>query len=285
MTTITRAATVGEWQTDRLDLDAYLERIGYIGERAADAGTLRDLHRAHADTIAFENLDVVLGRPIELDLDSVQDKLVRRLRGGYCFEHNLLFGAALERLGYAVTRLAARVQPAGPGPRTHMLLRVAADGREWLADVGFGASLLEPLALEATTVCQGSWTYRLTPGDPEAWLLQAGRPEGWADLYGFTLEPQRRIDYDVYNHYTATHPRSPFAGQIVALRTTPDVKHALRGRLLTATRPSGATEEQQLSIDETIDVLCDLFAIRLDATEIALLRSSSVRAVRPADGR
>jgi N-hydroxyarylamine O-acetyltransferase len=89
----------------------------------------------------------VLGRTIELDLDSVQDKLVRRPRGGYCFEHNTLFAAVLERLGYAVTRLSARVNPSRPGPRTHMTLRVVADGSPWLADVGFGASLLEPLSL------------------------------------------------------------------------------------------------------------------------------------------
>jgi N-hydroxyarylamine O-acetyltransferase len=110
MTTITPQAGIDGWETGRLDLDAYLERIAYAGSLAADADTLRGLHRAHAATIPFENLDIVLGRTIELDLDSVQDKLVGRRRGGYCFKHNLLFAAVLERVGYAVTRLAARVQ-------------------------------------------------------------------------------------------------------------------------------------------------------------------------------
>jgi N-hydroxyarylamine O-acetyltransferase len=274
MKTTTRAAPTGEWETDRLDLDAYLERIAYRGALAADADTLRGLHRAHAATIPFENLDIILGRGIELDLDSVQRKLVRRLRGGYCFEHNLLLGAVLERLGYAVTRLAARVQPARPGPRTHMLLRVVAHGTPWLADVGFGASLLEPLPLQAATARQGGWTYRLgpAPADADAWLLQTHRLDGWSDLYAFTLEPQRPIDYAVYNHYTATHPRSPFVGQIVVLRTEPQVQHALRGRELTTTRPDGAGETRQVTADELPDVLAGSFGISLDADEAAGLR-------------
>jgi N-hydroxyarylamine O-acetyltransferase len=272
--TTTRGAPTGEWETERLDLDAYLERIAYRGALASDADTLAGLHRAHAATIPFENLDIVLGRSIELDLDSVQDKLVRRLRGGYCFEHNLLFAAVLERLGYAVTRLAARVQPARPGPRSHMLLRVVADAKPWLADVGFGASLLAPMPLESATARQGGWTYRLSPADPEPWRLLASRPDGWSDLYAFTLEPQRPIDYTVYNHYTSTHPRSPFVGQLVVLRTEPYLQYALRGRELTTIRPDGATETRNVPVGELLDVLADSFGITLDAEEAAGLRRS-----------
>jgi len=272
MIAITHAAPTGEWEIDRLDLDAYLKRIGYTAAPEADVNTLRGLHRAHAATIPFENLDIVLGRTIDLDLGHVQDKLVRDQRGGYCFEHNLLFAAVLERLGYAVTRLAARVQPARPGPRTHMLLRVVADGDPWLADVGFGASLLEPLPLEGTIASQGAWVYRLESSGPGEWLLQSRRPDGWSDLYGFTLEAQRPIDYAVYNHYTATHPQSPFAGQVVALRTEPQIQHALRGRELTTTRPDGTSESLQLTVDEALGVLADLYGIALNAEDIAALR-------------
>ena len=277
MTMIDRAASTGEWEIDRLDLDAYLERIGYDGALAADAGTLRGLHRAHAAAIPFENLDIVLGRMIELGLDSVQDKLVRRPRGGYCFEHNLLFAAVLERLGYAVTRLSARVRPSHPGPRTHMLLRVMADGSPWLADVGFGASLLEPLALQPGTANQGGWRYRLVASDPGAWhLLQADEDGGWTDLYAFTLEPQRPIDYEVYNYYTASHPRSPFTGQMVALRTEPDVRYALRGMQLTTSRPDGDAHERRIDVEELADVLAERFGIGLTPEEEAGLRQAAV---------
>lgn len=262
---------IDEWAIDRLDLDAYLERIGYHATPTADAATLHALHRSHAATIAFENLDVVLGRTIELDIDRVQAKLVGRRRGGYCFEQNMLLAAALERLGFSVTRLAARVQPARPGPRTHMLLRVVADGDPWLADVGFGASLLEPLPLAAMTARQGGWSYRLQPTEHDGWLLQTRRADEWSDLYAFTPEAQRPIDYDVYNHYTATHPRSPFTGQVVALRTEPHLQHALRGRDLTTTRPNGTTDTLELTTGEALEVLADLFGICLDAEDAAAL--------------
>jgi N-hydroxyarylamine O-acetyltransferase len=266
------------WETDRLDLDAYLERIGFAGALAADVDTLRALHRAHHATIPFENVDIALGRRVEVDLDSVQGKLVRRPRGGYCFEHNLLFAAVLERLGYAVTRLAARIHPSGAGARTHMLLRVVLDGEPWLADVGFGGRLMEPLPLRAEAVSQGGWRYRLRAAGPGVWRLEGSEPPGWSDLYEFTLEPQRPIDYVVYNHYTSTHPRSPFVGQVVALRTEPDIRYALRGTQLTTTRPGDPADSADVDVDDLPGLLADRFGIRLDPDEQAALREVHARA-------
>jgi N-hydroxyarylamine O-acetyltransferase len=216
----------------------------------------------------------MLGRRVEVDLDSVQDKLVRRPRGGYCFEQNLLFAAVLERLGYAVRRLAARVRPSGAGARTHMLLRVVVDGDPWLADVGFGASLLEPLPLRAASVTQGGWRYRLCAADAGRWRLEGDEPDGWSDLYEFTLEPQRPIDYVVYNHYTSTHPRSPFVRQVVALRTEPHVRYALRGTQLTTTRPDGSADSVDVEVDDLPGLLADRFGVGLDPDEQAALRHS-----------
>src|SRR5881398_483010 len=118
-----------------LDLDAYLARIGYQGGLSPTAAVLKALHSAHVFSIPFENLDILLGRPILLDLESLQAKLVHGKRGGYCFEQNLLFAAVLEQLGFAVTRLAARVRRGAARllPRTHMTLRVEVEGAAWLA--------------------------------------------------------------------------------------------------------------------------------------------------------
>src|SRR5262249_30167187 len=134
-------------QLETLDLDAYLSRIGYAGPREPTADVLRDVHFAHACSVPFENLDIQLGRPILLDLPSVQDKLVRRKRGGYCFEQNTLLAAVLELLGFEVTAFAARVRLGAASllPRTHMVLRVRAGAEYFLADVGFGAeTILSP---------------------------------------------------------------------------------------------------------------------------------------------
>ena len=139
-----------EWNIDRLDLSAYLRRIDYASEKTPTAQTLARLHRAHLAAIPFENLDIVLGRGVDVELDSVQAKLVHRRRGGYCYEHALLFAAVLERLGYAVDRSLARVggDIERPRARTHMALQVRAGAERWLADVGFGSGLLEPIVLQ-----------------------------------------------------------------------------------------------------------------------------------------
>src|SRR5688572_327227 len=120
--------------SDALDLAAYLARTGLAAVPPATPAGLAELHLAHATHIPFENLDVLLGRPIRLDLDSLQQKLVRDRRGGYCFEQNMLFAAVLEAVGFRVSRLAARVRYRTTRllPRTHMLLLVDADGGPYL---------------------------------------------------------------------------------------------------------------------------------------------------------
>lgn len=163
-----------EWDIGRLHLDAYLERIGYHGDLQPTGRTLAALHRAHVNSIAFENLDVVAGRGVSVDLDDVQAKLVGRGRGGYCYEHNVLFAAVLERLGYRVDRLLARIgaDHDRPRPRTHMTLHAHGDGHSWLADVGFGAGLLEPLPWgDRDPRDQGGWTYQLA-GDAGTWEVR-----------------------------------------------------------------------------------------------------------------
>jgi N-hydroxyarylamine O-acetyltransferase len=264
-----------EWEVEALDVDRYLARLDEHGPLPADLDTLRRLHRAHLARIPFENLDIFLGRQIPLDLDSLQAKLVDRQRGGYCFEHNLLFAALLDRLGYQVTRLAGRVRMGSTKilPRIHMLLRVEVGGGPWLADVGFGGEgLREPLPLvDGATARQDGWTYRLTRNDRNEWVLATLHSDGWFDLYDFTLEPQHHIDYVMANHYTATYPRSPFVGQIVIQRVAPDAYIALQQLELKETHPDGATRTRQLNTAEVGQQLANTFSITLTPDELARL--------------
>ncbi|HET9094945.1 MAG TPA: arylamine N-acetyltransferase, partial [Solirubrobacteraceae bacterium] len=119
------------------DLDRYLARVGVGPARPTPA----ELHRAHVTSILFENLDPLVGIAVDLDPDAIARKLVDGGRGGYCFEHNLLFARALEELGARVEPILARVRhgraPQPVGPLTHLLLRVEHAGRLWHADVGF----------------------------------------------------------------------------------------------------------------------------------------------------
>lgn len=263
-----------EWDIERLDVRSHLERIGYHGEPTVSVETLRALHRAHVTAIPFENLDIVLGRPIALELDAVADKLLRRSRGGYCFEHSLLFAALLERLGFPLTRLIARVGPEGtrPGPRSHMMLRVEVGGAAWLADVGFGAGFLEPIPLHHDAIVQqGEWRYRVARRASHEWTLSSWQRDGWSAMYAFTLEPQHHIDYEVANHFTATHPDSPFVGQPVVLGPGAGQRLGLVGRELRTTHPDGTVERRGLDGAELRSLLSDHFAIALTEEELALL--------------
>ncbi|MDQ3657722.1 MAG: arylamine N-acetyltransferase [Chloroflexota bacterium] len=261
-----------EWDTDRLDVAAYLDRINYGGALEPSSTVLTALHRAHATTIPFENLNIILGRGVSLDIEDIQGKLLRSKRGGYCFEHNLLFSALLERSGFAVRRLVARVQPDKPGPRTHMLLNVTADGQEWLADVGFGAALLEPVPLvDGVAVRQGGWTHGVTHETDDSWRLRTLGAGGWSDLYGFSSDPQRPNDYVVYNHYTSTYPGSPFVNQIVAMRVTPTERFTLRTTGLSTTLPDGSTHQRELTDAGILQALHETFGITLDSADEASL--------------
>ncbi|MGH8931615.1 MAG: arylamine N-acetyltransferase family protein [Egibacteraceae bacterium] len=275
MTTAQAQPRTSEWGSDRVDLDAYLRRITYDGPLTTSIDTLRGLHRAHAATIPFENLDILLGRPIPLDIDSLQDKLVRRPRGGYCYEHNLLFTAVLDRLGYRVTPLGARVRMGSDKlqPRSHALLRVRADGEDWLADVGFGGEgILEPIALvPGTTARQSGWTYRLDREPGGVWVLRSLHPDRWFDLYSFTGEPHHHVDYGVYNHSASTSPSSPFVNRVVVQRTGEQARHTLVGRDLTTTRPGGERTLRRVTDDELAGVLAATFGIVMEPGEVARL--------------
>ncbi|MEU7767147.1 arylamine N-acetyltransferase [Nocardia sp. NPDC049190] len=268
------------WNGTDLDLDDYLARIGFDGGRVPSVAILRALVRAHTTSIPFENLEIILGRSIDLDLATLQDKMVRRRRGGYCYENVELFAAALERIGFGVTGLSGRVSMgagAGLRPATHALLRVttADDDRVWLCDVGFGAGPLEPYELSATTgeFAAGAWKFRLdnTVGelDSDLWVLHQFGSAGWIDRYTFTLNPQYRIDYAVGSHFVSTSPRSPFTTRPYAQRFRPDVHYVLDGTTLTAERPDGTGDSRHLDPADLPQILAEVFDIELAPPDAA----------------
>lgn len=268
-----------EWGSARVDLGAYLARVGYRGDLEPSTAALRALHRAHVGAVPFENLDVVLGRPIELDVEALQAKLVRSGRGGYCYEQNLLFGAVLERLGFGVTRLAARVRMGSDAvrPTTHCCLRVEVDGTRWLADVGFGGEgLLEPLPLKAGTERrQGAWAFRLVTEERDGgWRLQSRHAQGWFDLYEFTEEPRHQVDYVLLNYFTATHPSSPFVTAPTVQRAGDEVRRGLRGTQLTSSGPDGEAERRDVSAEELPAVLASLGLV-LPPADLARLQATT----------
>ena len=265
------------WTSELLDVPAYLARLGMEALPDPTAEGLRDLHRAHIAAIPFENLDIIVGRGVDVSLPAVQAKLVGRRRGGYCFEHNALFAAVLDRAGFDVTRLAARVRMGASfvRPRTHMTLLARSEGRTWLTDVGFGADgMLEPIPFEhdGTSRVDG-WTYRVARDGEWNWTLQSLLPDGWVDLYVFTLEPQLPIDYVMANYYVSTHPLSPFTRVATAQRASPERRLAMRGRRLFESLPDGTAEEHAVGAGDLDDVLLERFGIALTVEELDVLRA------------
>ena len=252
-----------------IELDGYLRRIGYDGSRAPTLETLRALHLRHALAIPFENLDPFLRRPVRLDQASLERKLVHDRRGGYCFEHNLLFKAALDALGFRVAGLAARVvwnQPDGVTlPRTHMLLRVVIEGQDYIADVGFGGQTpTGPIRLVAGVE-------QTTPHEPfrllaagDGFVMQVLIGGHWKSLHRFELQEQLLPDYEVANWYTSTHPESRFVKNLTVALPAADRRYALFNTEFSVHHLGGPSEHRRLAgAAEIRPVLEEVFGLAL----------------------
>lgn len=250
-------------------LDEYFARIGYSGDHEPTLENLLQLHLRHTQTIPFENLDPFLGRPVRLDLPSLEQKLVRERRGGYCFEHNLLFGHVLRAMGYRVTDLAARVLWERPAdaltPRGHMVLRVEVEGRDYVADTGFGGlTLTTPLRLQAGLEQRTPHeSFRLVASGPE-FLMQARVADAWRTLYRFDLQEQLHADYEVTSWYLCNHPQSKFVTGLIAARAAPGGRYALRNTELAVHDLRNGTDRRKLANPAALRaVLEDHFQITL----------------------
>ncbi|GAB2888194.1 arylamine N-acetyltransferase [Paraburkholderia jirisanensis] len=261
-----------------LDLDRYFARIGYDGPRAATLDVLRDLQRLHTQTIPFENLNPLTGRRVLLALPELVAKLVEQRRGGYCYEHNLLFAQVLTQLGFAVTPLSARVlwrrDPATVPARTHMTLRVDIGDDAWMTDVGFG--LVTPTAPLRLVAGEAQPTtlepYRFAAAARDAFDLEVKTGDLWAKVYRFDLQRTEPIDYEVMNWYVSTHPDSFFVANLVACRIAPAARRVLFNDLYTERTPDGRKEERRITGALELDAcLRDEFGIDARGIDLAEL--------------
>ncbi len=267
--------------TTMLDLDSYLRRIDYSGPLEPTLATLRVLQLHHVQTIPFENLDTLLGLPVRLDLESLQRKLVQARRGGYCFEHNVLFKSVLDALGLRSTALAARVvweRPAGElKARTHMVLLVEIGTGLYLADVGFGGlTPTAPLTLHAEVEqATPHETFRVLREGAE-FAVEARVRDQWKRLYRFDLQEQQPVDIELLNHYVVSHAESPMIGRLVAARAAPDRRFGLANGVLREYRPDGTSDQRRMgSVAELREVLRTTFGIEAPTgspSDIALER-------------
>jgi arylamine N-acetyltransferase len=255
--------------TDAVDVAAYFGRIGYRGPAEPTVETVHALVAAHNGSIPFENLDPLLGIPVaDLDAAALADKLVRRRRGGYCYEHNGLMGYVLDALGFGVERLAGRVvwmNPDGPLPaQTHQVLSVSVPGVDGplLVDVGFGGqTLTSPIRLEPGPVQETRHEPYRIRDHGDGYQLEAEINGEWRPLYMFNTRPQPRIDLEVGSWYVSTHPKSFFVTGLTAALVTDDVRWNLRGRHLAIHRAENTERIRFDTASDVLDALTDRFGI------------------------
>ena len=266
-----------------LDLSAYFDRIGYRGAAEPTLDVLQDLVTRHIRTIPFENLDPLLGVPIDdLSPEALTDKLVHRSRGGYCYEHNGLMGYVLAELGFQVRRFAARVvwtlpPDAPPTPQTHTLLSVAFPSSQgtYLVDVGFGGQTPpSPLRFEIGGVQQTTHeAYRLEDRG-EGLVLQTQVRGDWQALYEFAPQTRAQIDLKLGSWYVSTHPASHFVTGLMAALVSDDARWNLSGRTLTIHRTDGSEKIRLDDAAAVVDVLADRFGINVaDVGERSVLEA------------
>lgn len=255
-----------------VNLDAYFDRIDYRGVADPTLDVLQELMTAHTRAIPFENLDPMMGVPVDdLGPDALADKLIGRRRGGYCYEQNGLMGYVLAEVGFRVRRLAGRVvwpQPsdASVPAQTHTVLAVTFPGSQgsYLVDVGFGGQTpTSPLRIETGTVQQTTHEpYRLEDrGD--GLVLQAQIRGEWLPLYEFTTRTQPEIDLKVGSWFVSTHPSSPFVTGLMAARVTDEGRLNLAGRNLTIHRADGSEKHRLDDASAVVDALADRFGINV----------------------
>jgi N-hydroxyarylamine O-acetyltransferase len=264
----------------QLDLDAYRRRIGFSDALAPTRACLERLVDRHASAIAFENIEVLARRVPRLDLEGLQDKLVRRRRGGYCFEQNTLFRAVLQAAGFEAAPMEARIRSGVPADvvtgRTHLATRVTLDGEALLVDVGCGTiAPTAPLRLaDRGAQAAGTGFYRLVDVDDEL-LLQTREPAGWKDCYQLLPSRPHPIDCEMGNWFVATGPTSMLAKNLLVGRAIDGGRLRLFNRRLSAFQPECAApvERELHTRAEFADVLADGFGLDVAAADLDAVMS------------
>lgn len=257
------------------DQDAWLRRIGHEGSRKPTLETLQAVTAAHSSAISYESIDVLLDRPPKLDASSLQQKMILGGRGGYCFEQNMLFRAALRSLGFVVTSLQARVVRGlaidAPRPALHMVLRVDLPEGAYLADVGFGnLAPTAPLMLQPDIEQD-------TPHEPMRFIamgdeltLQSRLGDRWEHIYRVVSLPRVDAEYEICNWFTASHPESPYRSNIIAARPGPDRTRITMFNARVNTRHSTGEVERRTLQDkaEYREVLTEIFGLNLSDDDL-----------------
>jgi len=249
----------------------YLKRTGYTGPVTPELAVLAGMLRAHVTHVPFENLDVQLGRRLTIDPEAAFEKIVAKRRGGWCYEQNGLLGWALAEAGFDVTRIAAAVMRNDRGEistANHLclLVRTEDSDRRWLADVGFGGSMIRPIPLAVGHHRQAPFRIGLRKTADGYWQFYEDLGDG-EFRFDFLAEPGDEAALAARCRFLQTDPSSGFVQNLVAQIRLPDAHKTLRGKVFSQASARGVATHFVETPDELLSILRDIFT--LDVPEVA----------------
>lgn len=254
-----------------MNLQGYFDRIGFAGTPKPDLDTLTRLHRLHLLAVPYENVDVQLRSPVDLDLDRIYDKIVTRRRGGWCYEMNGLLGWALVQIGFDVTRVNGGVMRVVRGDDAfgnHLVLLVNMEGKTWVADTGFGDGVIDPIPLEQGAIVQRGFNFSLEELEPGLWRFH-NHQHGGAPSFDFRTDV---ADEDLFARkcqFLQTSTESPFVMNLVCQRFVEGGYDIQLGRLAKRVTPNRVDSWLLNEPQELVSRLKQSFG--LDVPEVASL--------------
>ena len=243
-------------------LQNYLDRISYRGPLTADLQTLFAIHKAQALSVPYEAIDVLAGVTPDHSIEAIFDKIVRRRRGGWCYETNGLLGWALQQAEFEVHRAVAGVYRKDRGDSAlgnHVVLLIKLD-QTYLADLGLGDALREPLILREGEHVQGALVFRLEKLPDGYWRLHnhvLGNPTS----FDFKDVPADEELLTAKAAALRVDPESFFVQNFECIMMRENSSVAILGRVLRFTSLAGVEKQLIASSDHMEQVLSQHFGI------------------------
>lgn len=248
--------------------EQFLKRIGMEPATAVEYSTefLGRVQTACVLNIAYENLDILEGKPISLEPDALFDKIVTRGRGGYCFELNGLLTHMLRGMGFTVTERFARYlrgESAIP-MRRHRVCIVSLPDGDYMLDIGVGQIAPRlPLKLEEGLVQeQNGETYKFLRDERHGWVLWDMYHGDWQEYICFNDDEAYDVDYVQPSFFCEAHPSSPFNKEPMIAIKTETGRCTIDGRVYKEFCVDTLTHiEEDISDERMEELLCGVFKL------------------------
>lgn len=254
------------------EITQYLSRI-HLSEYKINLESLTQLQKHHLEYIPFENLDIVVGRAIDLEHNHLFSKVILQKRGGYCFELNTLYAKLLTAIGFSAKPVLGRVWLSNPNrtpPRNHLAYLVELQGKTYLTDVGFaGLTSKIPLDInESTPVNDNDGLMRVLKIADNEFMIQRHNEKEWTNLYSIENIEISEEDINISNYYMSTHPNSHLIHHKCVGRNTDQGRIGLFNNKLSVRKGIKAAGKKRIRFgDDWIETIKNEFSLNLDFSE------------------